>query len=359
MARLRLTFAVALVTAAALAAVLPRPAGLVEAAYAQSLYPALQAVITSASNLVPVAFFDLWLAVAIGLLLWWSARAALAVWRRRRWLPAAQALWRTVVFAALAYLWFLAVWGLNYARVPIEVRLALPAAAPSGGEVVALLDTAVAESNRLAAAAHGAGADADDADNDDAVARALAAVDAAHGRPRATVPGRPKATLLAPYFRMAGVDGLTAPFALETLLNPDLTAFERPFTLAHEWAHLSGHAAEADANFVAWLATQTPDADAVTRYSGWLFLVSETSWQVPAAERVRALTALADHPRRDLADIARRMASRVDVVERVGWRVYDSYLRSQGVDDGVRSYSRAVSLIVRARRGAAPPSMPQ
>jgi hypothetical protein len=47
-------------------------------------------------------------------------------------------------------------------------------------------------------------------------------------------------------------------------------------------------------------------------------------------------------------------------VERVGWRVYDSYLRSQGVEEGVRSYSRVVELIVRARRqGATAPAVPQ
>ena len=50
---------------------------------------------------------------------------------------------------------------------------------------------------------------------------ALRDVERADGRPRPTTPGRPKATLLGPYFRMAGVDGLTAPAALETLLNPD------------------------------------------------------------------------------------------------------------------------------------------
>ena len=54
------------------------------------------------------------------------------------------------------------------------------------------------------------------------------------------------------------------------------------------------------------------------------------------------------------------MTARVDLVEKVGWRVYDSYLRSQGVDDGVRSYSRVVELIVRARRpGAVPLAVPE
>ena len=50
----------------------------------------------------------------------------------------------------------------------------------------------------------------------------------------------------------------------------------------------------------------------------------------------------------------------VDLVERVGWRVYDSYLRSQGVPEGVRSYSRVIELIVRAgRRPGDAPAVPQ
>ena len=126
----------------------------------------------------------------------------------------------TATLAALAYLWFLVVWGLNYARPPIDVRLALATSAPTDGDVAALLDEAIAAANRLHGPARGRVAAVPDTDAD--IAAALHAVEARHGRPRPTVTGRPKPTLLAPYFRMAGVDGLTAPLALETLLNPDL-----------------------------------------------------------------------------------------------------------------------------------------
>ena len=162
------------------------------------------------------------------------------------------------------------------------------------------------------------------------------------------MPGRPKPTLLAPYFRMAGVDGFTAPALLETLLNPDLTGPERPFVVAHEWAHLAGYAPEADANFVAWRATGR--AGVAARYSGALFLLSEAARQVPRERRRDALDALASGPREDLAAIERRAAAQVDLVQRVGWRVYDGYLRAQGVSEGVVSYSRVVELIVRAER---------
>ena len=44
---------------------------------------------------------------------------------------------------------------------------------------------------------------------------------------------------------------MTDPFLLETLIAPDLLEVERPFVIAHEWAHLAGYADESEANFVA------------------------------------------------------------------------------------------------------------
>lgn len=348
-----------LVLLAGVAALLPLPASLVDRLYGRGIYPPLQALVTSLSNLAPIALFDLVIVGAAAWLLWTWWRGLGALVTRRAWAPTGRALVTTASLSAAIYLWFLAVWGLNYARPPLEVRLALPAATPSASDVAVLLDQSVAEANTLYRDAHHVeGFVPYSAEH--SVAAALHAVEARHGRPRPTVPGTPKPTLLAPYFRMAGVDGLTAPMALETLLNPDLTGPERPFVLAHEWAHLAGYAPEADANFVAWLVTQEPGIAAPTRYSGVLFLLSEAARQVPAEVRRAHLAALGAGPRQDLADIASRMASRVDLVERVGWRVYDSYLRSQGVAEGVRSYSRVVELIVRARRQAeAAPSVPQ
>jgi hypothetical protein len=364
MPSLRRTALLAVVTLAALAAFLPRFPATVERLYSAGVYPAVQAALTTASNSLPFAVFDLGLVVAIGLLLWWWGRGVLDLSRRRGGRAIGRAVMSTAALAAAAYLWFLLAWGLNYSRPPLEFRLALPRVVLTERDIEALLAQAVAESNALYHEAHrvgGLGPDALDTD----VATALHAVEARQGRPRPTVPGLPKPTLLASYFRMAGVDGLTAPLALETLLNPDLVAVERPFTLAHEWAHLAGYAPEADANFVAWLVTQEPGTQALTRYSGWLFLLSEASRQVPAEARRLALATLDSGPRQDLADIARRLQRRVDLVERVGWRVYDSYLKSQGVPEGVRSYSRVVELIVRARRrdgvaaAPAPAAVPQ
>ena len=149
---------------------------------------------------------------------------------------------------------------------------------------------------------------------------------------------------------MAGVDGLTAPAALETLLNPDLTGPERPFVLAHEWAHLSGYAPEADANFVGLAAHAWRG-----RRRGALQRLAVPAERGGATGAARARGARRSPrstrgPRQDLAAIDRRAA------RAGGHRAAASagacttrYLRSQGVAEGVRSYSRVVELIVRCR----------
>ena len=63
----------------------------------------------------------------------------------------------------------------------------------------------------------------------------------------------PKRSLLTYYFRRAAIDGMTDPYFLEVIVNPDVLDFERPFVVAHEWAHLAGYSNEAEANFLAWL----------------------------------------------------------------------------------------------------------
>lgn len=341
--------AIAVVLLAAVVALAPRPDLLVERVYAARLYPAIQAVMTGVSNAVPFAIFDVVLVVALMAAVWLWGRAISQARRARSVAPLAGAAWRTIVAVSAAYLWFVLVWGLNYARSPLDQRLGLPEAPATAEEVAALLNEAVDRVNGLYPESAVERFVPYDAERD--VARVLQTVEArVLGRSRPTVPGVPKPTLLGTYFRMAGVDGLTAPAALETLLNPDLTRAERPFVLAHEWAHLSGNAPEADANFVGWLVTTDASADGMSRYSGWLFLVMETAAQVPRDTRRDALARLGGGPRADLDAIAARLRTRVDLVQRVGWRVYDGYLRSQGVREGIVSYSRAVDLIARATR---------
>lgn len=331
-----------MVVAAAGAALLEAPAGLVDGY--RSIYPVLQASLTPWSNLIAWPLFDLvWMALVAGLAVW----AALALrdgWRRRRVWPIVRVLGAAVTIAAAVYLWFLAAWGFNYRRPGVEQALdSYDRAQATPAAVRALAERAVAEANRRHAAAHLQGFPAFDA-VPPALLTSLHAVEARLGRGRPTVPSRPKRPLTAPYMRAVGVSGMLAPLFLETYLNPDLTGPERPYVLAHEWAHLSGFAPEEDASFVGVVTAL--GADEPARYSAWLFLVSEVTRRLQPVTRRLVLEGLAEGPRQDLAAIAARLQDRVPWLDRASWVAYDRAIRSQGAERGVAGYGRVIELLL-------------
>ena len=329
---------------AALAAALFRPGRLtVENVYGQRAYPIIQANLTSFSNSVPVALFDVALVIVVLLVIaMWVTRIRGA--RKRRLRAAGTALVSTLTIAAVVYLWFLLAWGFNYARQPLESRLPYDASRITPSAVRALAEHAIAEANRTHAAAHVAGFPAVNAVPPTLVT-ALQEVERELGRSRTTVIARPKYSLLTPFFRASSVSGMCAPFFLETLINPDLTGPERLYLLAHEWAHLSGFAPEDDASFVGLLAALR--AGPAAEYSAWLELAFTAIGQLQPVTQKIVMQDLADGPRRDQQAIYERVVgARIEVVDRAAWRTYDQMLKSQGVEEGVASYSRVVQLLL-------------
>jgi hypothetical protein len=324
-----------------LAFLLPR-AELGRSVYSLRVYPAVQSVLTSASNRVSVALFDVTIGVALAVLLTIWILSVRSARRRRSIGPIGRGLIGTALLLTVIYLWFLVAWGLNYARPPLERSMAYDATRITPAALRSLAERAVSEANRTYDAAHAEGFPAIDA-TPAALAAAVRDVSRELGRPAPAVLAHPKQSMFSPYFRASGVSGMCAPFFLETLLNPDLTGPERPIVLAHEWAHLSGFAPEADAGFVGILAALR--ADQASQYSAWLDLVSEAASQLhPATQRI-VLKELAPGPRSDQAAINERLRALVPQVERAAWATYDRALKSQGVVEGVESYSRVVQLL--------------
>lgn len=333
-----------LVIGSALLVAVFRPGRLtVEDVYARRWYPLLQANLTTISNQVPIALFDVAL-VAIILLV-------IAIWvitlkraKKKRLRAIGQAVLSTLSVAAVIYLWFLTTWGFNYARQPLEARLPFDASRVTPAAVRALAEHAVREANRTHAAGHAAGFPEVNAMPQPLIT-ALQDVERELGRPRTTVIARPKYSLLTPFFRASTVSGMCDPFFLETLVNPDLTGPERPYVLAHEWAHLSGYAPEDDASFVGLLAALR--AGPAAEYSAWLELAFTAISQLQPVTQRLVLQNLEEGPRRDQQAIYDRvMGSRVEVVDKAAWTTYDQMLKAQGVEEGIHSYSRVVQLLI-------------
>jgi hypothetical protein len=333
----------ALVAVAAGAALVPLPATAIERYFSQGVYPSLQNVLTSWSNQTGVALFD-FITIAIGLVgIGVLAHGVRATIRERSVRPVVRTALAVASLVSVVYLWFLLAWGWNYGRPALETRLPYEQANVTSDALHKLAQRALGEVNRLHASGHAHGFPAA-TEMPPALVQSFHRLERRLGRPAPTVPSRPKRTLFAGFFRSAGVDGMHAPFMLETLLNPDLIGPERPAVLAHEWAHLAGYAPEDEASFVGLIAAM--GADPGSRYSAWLALLHEVVALLPRDDQIRLLGALDEGPRQDRAAINRRHSQRVELVSRASWNTYDRYLKTQGVSEGVASYSRVVSLFL-------------
>ena len=334
---------IVLATLAGVAALLPVPAAWIESAYSSTTYRWIQPLLTRSSNATPFAWFDAAILSACVGWVWMVVRDARRVGAGG---AALRATLRTVSWAATAYLAFLALWGLNYRRRPLTDTLAFDRAAITTGSARRVARISIDRLNTLAADAHRTGW-APAGTIDPALRDGLLRATRDLGLPMPAV-ARPKRTLLDPYFRRAGVEGMTDPYFLETLIVGDLLPFERPFVVAHEWSHLAGLADESAASFAGWLACVHGSPS--DQYSGWLFLYEELTAALPASDQNAAGAALGPVPRADLA--ASRARIRANVQPRVSaaaWRAYDSYLKSNHVAAGTRSYDEVVQLVLGTR----------
>jgi hypothetical protein len=336
---------VSLIAVALVAAFLPLPEAAVERLYSARAYAALQARLTSLSNRTQFALLDVLIVTTA--VVWIGLVARDVANLRSPMRVALRAATRTIVWFAGAYLAFLVFWGFNYRRVPLVEALSVDSARVTPDAVAQAATIAVDRLNASYEPGRAGGWPASvpvDPTFADALSRALADI----GRAQRVVPARPKSTILDGYFRRAGVDGMTDPFFLETLIASDLLPFERPFVVAHEWAHLAGIADEGDANFVGWLACVR--ASPAAQYSGWLFLYRELAQAVGVRDRPSVAARLAPGPRADLRAIRERYLRHVNPrVAAAGWRVYDSYLKANRVEAGAASYAEVVRLVVGAR----------
>lgn len=328
-----------LVLFAAALAVVPLPAAWVERWYSQGIYPRWQTLVTPVTNLVPIALLDVAVVIALVMMGWLCVRSV----RRRGLKPSAvRGLRAALVGMAAGYIAFTAMWGFNYQRLPLDTRLDYDQARITREAARALATEAVHRANSGRATALDAGFD------EQALARAFTGTQRALGATHTAATGTPKPSLLGFYFRQAAIDGMTNPFFLEIILNPDLLPAERPMVLAHEWAHLAGYAHETEANFVAWLTCL--QGDSMSRYSAWLSAYGHASSVLSRDDR-RALPPLDDGPRDDLHAMAARYQRSSPVVRHAAREVYDSYLRAHRVSEGVASYGAVVRLMLGSRFG--------
>jgi hypothetical protein len=334
---------VTIVVVAIVMALAPLPRNLVEAVYSRGLYPLVREFVTGLSRLSNLVLFDLLLiGGAVVLFGWWLLRLLRAP-RGGRLRVLVGLGGQTLVVGATLYLVFLGTWGLNYRRESLVDRLEFASGRVTETALETLTIAAIEKLNRL----H----DSTDGHSwpqlDDLPERLGPAFERAQMRlgVESVAPAIvPRRSLLTPYFRRAGIDGMVDPFFLQILVNDTVLPFERPFVTAHEWAHVAGFAHEAEANFVAWLTCL--EGDDAMRYSGWSYIVPRLLAALPLEAQAQLGEMVAPGPRADFAAVRARFNRTIPVVRQVAQRLNDSYLKANRVASGVASYGEVLQLAV-------------
>jgi len=141
--------------------------------------------------------------------------------------------------------------------------------------------------------------------------------------------------------------GVYIPFAVEGHIDPGLHPLSWPATMAHEMAHGYGFTDEGTCNFIGYHVCVNSE-DAYLRYSGWLmyfrYLYSNAR-RADAEQFDDFKSGMSKDIYEDLVEMDEYSRRYPDIMPKVRDAVYDSYLKSHGVKEGLMSYSRMILLV--------------
>lgn len=298
---------------------------------------AYERTLVTTTNLVPAFVADI-LPVFVGLVATIAILLALELLkrtrRRQRWLVTA------LLFAQAA-----TVYGVSPAmrNAWMDVRAYdvrwLPPMAEGAKYTRATLrgfaSAIAAEGNRIAPLAH-----AERVDEDTTVTRLYRAwlpVVRRLGVPYDPVPPHPKHLFFEPYgLEAEGAAGESDAYTLEVVLAHEMSRYDRPMVIAHEWTHTVGFFREADADYAAAVACLRSH-DPIIEYSAVLWLERLLrAWLAHASVSSLVL--------RDVNDVAG--AEHFNARKARAWSVgYDAYLRDTG-QHGMAAYGEYVKMLV-------------
>jgi hypothetical protein len=310
----------------------------IERAYANGAYPAWQHVAFAVAQPVPWSLGDLAGLIGIVAILWRVVAFARSGKGKKTPRALGMMLLDVAAVVGIYAVWFEVSWGWNYARAPIEARVVFNPSQVTARAADLTRDRAIAEMNKLAAAAHLESES--ELDLPALQARWLEAVQRVGDRWQPQV-GPPKPTLAGPFMEATGTSGFINPLTLNVQLAGDVLWFERPFALSHEWSHVAAYAREDEANYLAIL-TCIRSADPRVQYSGWL----ELFLYLPPKPHYKRRT-FVPLVWADFDAMRKRDARHINVLlSHWTWNTYNAYLKTNHVASGVYNYNEVSRLVL-------------
>ena len=152
---------------------------------------------------------------------------------------------------------------------------------------------------------------------------------------------RPKGTLLR-----ISTAGFYWPFSGESHIDGGLYPLQWPSVIAHELFHAYGVTDEGECNFLALLACLKSN-DRRVAYSGlvgyWQYVASDARFHLRDGY-AQLREELPEDFRNDVKMIYQYLNKYPDILPKLRNMIYNSYLKSQGISEGMKSYSKVVML---------------
>lgn len=295
---------------------------------------------------IPFSLGDFLYGALILLAIGWLVRRISQKFRNPKiWIP------DTLAALSIIYFCFHLFWGFNYYRLPLHQSLDIESDYTTE-KLILLTENLIEQSNRL----HSQLAENDtlkveyDFTKKELFDITLEGYDnLKKDFPELTYNGEAlKRSLYSLPLTYMGFNGYLNPLTNEAQVNTIIVPYKIPTTASHEIGHQLGYAKENEANFIACLATMN-HPDPYFRYSGFTFALSYCLSEIYRREpgKVKEMTAKMNPGiLKNYREVEEFWLKHTNPFEPVFQATYNRYLIVNNQQDGMKSYSYVVALLV-------------
>jgi len=327
----------------------------VEKYYSTGIYPYIAQILSMVTGWIPVSVAEWILLLGIpGIAVFMAVQAYRMFTRPHPFARLARTICALLMAASLGYSAFYLLWGWNYHRVPLEETLGLQDVSMSTELLYEVCQTLIPEAAALRETLP--------EDEKGCVALPqdlfthLTQVNGNYILLSQEYPGLwgthygpPKAVVSSVAMSYADISGIYIPYTAEANVNVDMPVLLQLSTASHEAAHQRGIAREDEANFMAILSCMASE-DPSFQYSGRMLALIYCMNQLYSDDygRFSACYELySNAQKRDLAQHNAYWKAFEGPVQEVSNTVNDNYLKANHQEEGVKSYDRVVTLILK------------
>ncbi len=157
-----------------------------------------------------------------------------------------------------------------------------------------------------------------------------------------------KSSMFSTILTYMGYGGYLNPFTHESQVNSKIPVFRFPVVCGHEVGHQLGYSAENEVNFIGYLVMAT-QKDAYLRYSASAYALSHCLREVNRRdpEKYKSFYAMINPGvRQNYKELQSFWESYENPLEPVFKSIFNTFLKANNQEAGIKSYSLVVSLIV-------------